>query len=97
MNQQRALLVYPPAIPFKKEPSKKNTELGDAKDNFKTIEIDLDPSNANSTDKTEWKVEVFEEGTTEEWVCWRIQFEELVTAYPLDTSTKKILFARTLL
>ena len=40
LNHQKALLVYPPAIPFTKVSSKKNTEFKESKENFKTIEID---------------------------------------------------------
>ena len=89
---QQSLLVYPPAIPFKKDKMDKME-----KESYKTIEIDLDPSDEQNKAKTEWKVPTFEDGTTEDWVKWVIHFEELEAAYPLNTPGKKILMARTLL
>ena len=97
LNCQRTLLVYPPAIPFAKDPATKTSDHKESRENYKTIPIELDPKDKDSSDATEWKIPVFEDGTTEDWVRWRVHFEELEAAYPLDTSSKKILFARTLL
>ena len=91
---QQSLLVYPPTIPFKKD--KKELEKME-KESYKTIELDLDPNDDENKAKTEWKVPMFEDGTTEDWVKWVIHFEELEAAYPLNTPGKKILMARTLL
>ena len=49
----------------------------------------LDPSDKDS-DKTEWKIPVFEEGDAEDWVKWRITYKNLVEAYPLDTLDKQV-------
>ena len=38
---------------------------------------------------TEWKMAAFETGTPEEFIKWRLAFEELAEAYPLDDATKK--------
>ena len=46
---------------------------------------------------TEWKVPVFEQGDAEDWVKWRIAYENLVEAYPLDTAEKQVKMLRTLL
>ena len=87
------LTVSPPAIPFKR-PKKK--EKSDEKDQYQTNDILLDPSDKTS-DTTEWKVPVFEQGDAEDWVKWRIAYENLVEAYPLDTAEKQVKMLRTLL
>ena len=62
-RNQQSLLVYPPAIPFKKD--RKELEKME-KESYKTIEIDLDPNDDENKAKTEWKVPMFEDGTTED-------------------------------
>ena len=90
---QQMLAVSPPPIPFKRQKKKSSSE---EKDKYQTIEIPLDPSDKDS-DKTEWKIPVFEEGDAEDWVKWRITYENLVEAYPLDTPDKQVKMLRTLL
>ena len=50
-------------------------------------------------DKTKWKVLVlmFGHGTPEEWVKWRIIFDDLIKAYPLNTAEKQVNMLKTLL
>ena len=92
---QQSLHVYPPAIPYVNKKKEKDTEI-DQKDKYKTVEVPLDHTDENS-DKTEWKVLTFGQGTPEEWVKWRIIFDDLIEAYPLDTAEKKINMLKTLL
>ena len=33
------------------------------------------------SDKTEWKIQVFEEGDAEDWVKWHINYDNLVEEY----------------
>ena len=40
---------------------------------------------------------MFEDGDTEEWIKWRISFQELSTMHPLDTTKKKLIMFKTLL
>lgn len=95
-NQQRALLVYPPPILFTPVKGREKDTKSSEKEKYKTVDVPLDHTNQNS-DTTEWPMPIFEDGSTEDWVKWRIQFDELAKAYPLDTSTKKMMLARTLL
>ena len=71
-------------------------EKNEDKDKYQTVEIPLDPTDKES-DKTQWKIPVFEQGDAEEWVKWRITYDSLVEAYPLDTADKQIKMLRTLL
>ena len=91
--QQQMLAVSPPAILFKRKAKKNN---GEEKDKFQSIEVPLDPDDKDS-DTLEWKVAVFEDGDAEDWVKWRINYEYLVEAYPLDTPDKQVKMLRTLL
>ena len=81
------LRVFKPAIPFiNKSNENQEKNLEKVKDNFKKISV---PLGGNNGDTMEWSMPIFEQGNAEDWVKWRIHFEELVKAYPLDTAPKK--------
>ena len=92
---QQSLHVYPPAIPYAVKKKEKESE-NDQKDKYKYVEVPLDSTDENS-DKTKWKVLTFGHGTPEEWVKWRIIFDDLIEAYPLNTAEKQINMLKTLL
>ena len=61
---QQSLHVRPTAIPCANEKKEKDTEI-DQKDKYETAAVPLDHTDENS-DKTEWKVLTFGQGTPEE-------------------------------
>lgn len=84
-------MVFPPAIPFHPKPKKKADDEKEDETKTVTFKVTLgrgeDETNAQ---KTEWSFRVFEDdGDAEEYVKWRIRFEELAEAMQLDTPEKK--------
>ena len=92
---QLSLHVYPPAIPYATKKKEIETE-NEQKDKYKSVEVPLDHTDVDS-DKTEWKVLTFEKGTSEEWVKWRIIFDDLIDTYPLNMAEKQVNMLKTLL
>ena len=97
--QQQKLNVHPPAISYsKKKKSKKDDKDKEDKDkdSYLKVDVPIDHTQRNST-TTEWKVPLFESGTPEDWAKWRIKFNDLERAMPLNTAAKKLSFIKSLL
>jgi len=79
--EAQALNVYPPAVLF----SKKKKQKGDAKseaepqDQFKKIPVPLDKTKPKEG-SAEWKLAIFEDGDAEDWIKWRMAFDDLAKA-----------------
>ena len=88
---ERDLVVFPPAIPF--HPTAKKKADDEKEDETKTVTFKVTigrGEDATKSEKTEWSFRVFEDGgDAEEYVKWRIRFEELAEAMHLDTPDKK--------
>ena len=82
--QQKSLNVFPLAILYKKKKDKDE----ESEEKYHKIDVPLSTA-VDNVDTTKWKVPLFEEGDAEEWIKWRIQFDNVVKAYPLDTPDKK--------
>ena len=96
VEPQTDIAINTPSIPFNKP--KKSKEKSDDEGNYKKIEVPIDPGNANS--KTiEKKVRLFGDSDTspEAWVKWRIELEEIIRDYPLETGEHKASMALALL
>ena len=96
MEPQTDFAINTPSIPFDKP--KKSKEKSDDEGNYKKIEVPIDPGNPNS--KTiEKKVRLFGDSDTspEAWVKWRIELEEIIRDYPLETGEHKASMALALL
>ena len=89
---ERDLMVFPPAIPFHPKPKKKKAD-DEKEDDTKTVTFKVTigrGDDATKAEKTEWSFRVFEDGgDAEDYVKWRIRFEELAEAMQLDTPEKK--------
>ena len=88
---EKDLMVFPPAIPFHPKPKKKaDNEKEDETKNV-TFKVILNRGeDEEEVEKTEWSFRVFEDGgDAEDYVKWRIRFEELAEAMELDTPEKK--------
>ena len=85
----------PPPIPFKRLFPMSNA-FSNTRDSFRTITLRTEPNNEDSS-TFEQKVRVFADGTTEDYVRWRIAFDEVVRAKPLTTSAAKVSMANVLL
>ena len=88
--QAQALQVNPPSIWFER-PTKKSKKGKDESDDedldegkIKKMSIKIDPDDPDSG-LMEIKCPVFEEGSAEEWIKWRIQLEEVIRDTPLNT------------
>ena len=90
MYQQRG----PPPIPFKKENFDKPGN--NTRDLFVTISLRTDPANPESS-TFEQKVRTFSQGTAEEFIRWRIAFNEVIFAKPIDNGLAKVQMAKVLL
>ena len=88
---ERDLMVFPPAIPFHPKAKKKADD--EKEDETKTVTFKVTigrGEDATKSEKTEWSFRVFEDGgDAEEYVKWRIRFEELAEAMYLNTPDKK--------
>ena len=87
------LTVYPPAIPFIKKKTKEPTKA----DKSKYIAVEVPLGNRRTDKATEWFIPVFDDGTPEEWIKWRIQFDNLVEQFPLETADRQFTMLRPLL
>jgi hypothetical protein len=93
---QMNISINTPSIPFDKP--KKSKEKSDDEGNYKKIEVPIEPGKKNS--KTiEKKVRVFGDSDTspEAWVKWRIELEDIIRDYPLETGEHKASMALALL
>ena len=88
--QQQSMHVYPPAITFSRKKQDKDKE--EDKDKYYKIDVPINPAEPDQT--TERRILTFEDGTAEEWIKWRIAFDNLAEEYPLDTADKKLRFKR---
>ena len=88
---KKDLMVFPPAIPFHPKAKKKADD--DKEDETKTVTFKVAigrGEDATKAERTEWSFRVFEDGgDAEDYVKWRIRFEELAEAMHLDTPDKK--------
>ena len=91
--QARALHVFPPAIPFRREKKKEDDEEWESK----KIKIRLDPDDNDVSNRIETPFFVFENGEAEDWVKWRMQMDELIRDMPLTTGEQKVKVAKALL
>ncbi len=91
--QIQAMQVNPPAIPFRRVKKKEEDE---DEVETKKLKIRTDPTDEDS-DEIEIRATVFDEGEAEDWIKWRIQFDELVRDMQLVTGRQKIVVAKALL
>jgi hypothetical protein len=94
--RQSNLALNPPSIYFDKP--KKSTEKSDDEGNYKKIEVPIEAGNANSKN-IEKKIRLFGDYDTspEAWVKWRIELEEVIRDYPLESGEQKASMALALL
>ena len=91
--QQQSMHVCPPAITFSRK-KKKDKDTEDDKDECFEIDVPINPEDPEQT--TERHVLTFEDGTAEEWIKWRVAFDNLAEEYPLDAADKKLRLLRAL-
>ena len=84
------LTLYPPAIPYKKKKTKDSTTTDDSK----FIKVEVPFGRPKNTKGTEWSIAKFDDGTPEEWIKWRIQYDALVNQCPLKTADEKFTMIR---
>ena len=88
--------INTPSIPFDK--SKKSKDKFDDEGNYKQIEVPIEPGEKNS--KTiEKKVRLFGDSdrSPEAWIKWRIELDEIIRDYPLESGAHKTAMALALL
>ena len=77
--------MYPPPVPFKKT---EKTQKPITKDEYKTVTLKIDPSDeAKDSPTIDKKVRLFADGTVEDWLCWRMEWEDVVCNKPLKTTS----------
>ena len=87
--------MYPPPVPFKKT---EKTQKPITKDEYKTVTLKIDPSDeAKDSPTIDKKVWLFADGTAEDWLCWRMEWEDVIRDKPFKTSTQHVTMALTLL
>jgi hypothetical protein len=91
--QIQAMQVDPPVIPFH---CIKKKEEDEDKVDTKKLKIRTDPMDEDS-DEIEIRATVFDEGEAEDWIKWRIQFDELVRNMQLVMGRQKIVVEKALL
>ena len=92
------LMVFAPAIWFHQTKKKKDEDKeSDTKDKYQKFYVPVDREDENNEQTTEWAMKVYESGSAEEYIRWRIQFDELATAMLLDTPDKKFTVLQTIL
>jgi transposase InsO family protein len=94
--KQTGLGMYPPPIYF----NRKKVKGGDTsdEDNYKTVTLLVDPDDPEKSETVEKKVRIFGGSENpEDWVKWRIEFDEVVRDMPLTTAIAKTKMALTLL
>ena len=94
--RQSILALNPPSIYFEKPT--KSTEKSDDEGNYKKIEVPIEAGNANSKN-IEKRIRLFGDYDTspEAWVKWRIELEEVIRDYPLESGEQKTSMALALL
>ena len=100
--KQNDLLVHAPAIWFHTKSTKKSEKSStnaskDDKDNFNKFYVPIDKNDIHNEGTTEWLVRKFEEGTAEDYIKWRMRFDELTDAMNWETVEKKYPVIQTLL
>ena len=85
---QSNLALNPPSMYFDKP--KKSTERSNDEGNYKKIEVPIEAGNANSK-SIEKRICLFGDYDTspEAWVKWRIELEEVICDYPLESGEQK--------
>ena len=96
MMQQQSLNVFPPAILYTKAKPKLDSKTDIVKDQYQKIKVPIDHLVPDGQ-STEWKVPLFENGTPEEFIKWKISFDELVTAMNLTTIAQSIFLSSCLI
>ena len=91
MVQQRG----PPPIPFQKENNVSNP-LNNSRDAFLSISLRTEPGNPESGTYDQ-KVRTFSDGMVEEFIRWRMAFDEVTRAKPLLNGGTQISMANVLL
>ena len=87
--------MYPPPVPFKKT---EKTQKPITKDEYKTVTLKINPSDkAKDSPTIDKKVRLFADGTAEDWLHWRMEWEDVVRDKPLKTCTQHVTMALTLL
>ena len=94
--RQSNLALNPPSIYFDRP--KKSTEKSDDEGNYKKIDVPIEAGNANSKN-IEKRIRLFGDYDTspEAWVKWRIELEEVIRDYPLESGEQKASMALALL
>ena len=88
--------INTPSIPFDKP--KKSKDKFDDEGTYKKIEVPIEPGKKNS--KTiQKKVRLFGDSDTspEAWIKWRIELDEVIRDYPLESGDHKTAMALALL
>ena len=99
-SNEKDLLVFPPAIPFHPKPNKKVEEMEKDKSKYVTYDVKIGRGEDETEDgeTTQWSIRIFEDGgDAEDYVKWRIRFEELAEAMRLNSPDKKYAVLQTLL
>ena len=86
--QQQSLNIFQPAILYTKPKTKIEEKSDILKDRYQKIKVPIDHEDPNSQ-TTEWKVPLFENGTPEEFIKWKISFDELIKALDQNTTAQK--------
>ena len=94
-NNRQALAFHPPPIWFK--PRKKNGEdkdgkKSDKKDEYKEIDLRLDPSEKKS-ETIKKKILILRDPDPEAWIKWQQEIEEVYVGAPVKEPRKKALLA----
>jgi hypothetical protein len=94
---RRSNLAFNPPSIYVEKP-KKSTEKSDDEGNYKEIEVPVEAGNANSKN-FEKEIRLFGDYDTsqEAWVKWRIELEEVISDYPLESGKQKVSLALALL
>jgi len=96
-TNEKDLLVFPPAIPFHPKPNKKAEEMERDKSKYVTYDVKIG-GDKDDGETTEWSIRIFEDGgDAEDYVKWRIRFEELAEAMRLTSPEKKYTVLQTIL
>ena len=93
-------MVHTPAIWFhaKNNGKRKSKESDkDDKDKYAKFFVSLNNKGPANDETTEWSVQQFEDGTAEEYIKWRVRFDDLSKGMNLNTVDKKYTVVQTLL
>ena len=95
--QQKRVERYPPPIYFTRK-TVRSSETADDADNYKTVTLLVDPEDPENSETIEKRVRIFGGSQNpEDWVKWRIEFDEVARDVPLLTGLAKTKMALTLL